>query len=439
MTRTPNTLLKRFLVREDGVMTVFGLFLFLLVLVVGGLAVDVANATRNRTMLQIAADSVAHAALIVRESGTEAEAIEAALALAAQVLPPSFHGDAILPEDIVFGRWDADSRTFTAQPGSYWAVQVDAERAAERLNPVATFLLSFIGVNSWDINTRAVFEAYYPTCMLEGLVGEEEVDLTSNNYFSSGYCVHSNDYMEANNGNVFGTDAVVSMPDSTQVSLPSSGWDSNPGMEDAVRDGAYRLRIVDRIEEIIVGVQTPGSPHYRDYIVTSTPVVLSRSGGIDVDDWQPGRIHVVNCATAHQQLNIAAGTILTEGVLVTNCKIHFGEGVGLEDVVIASTNPLQDAINTAASMRLGVDDDCAPGGGAQILTTGGFSTPAQFEVYGSQVIARLDIQFASQSAGLYGASLISGQRVYGTANATFGFCGGGMENSFQSLYFRMVQ
>ena len=59
---------------ESGGMTVFGLYVTLIALVIGGLALDVSNAIRMRTMLQMTADSAAHAALLVRETGTVEEA-----------------------------------------------------------------------------------------------------------------------------------------------------------------------------------------------------------------------------------------------------------------------------------------------------------------------------------------------------------------------------
>ena len=46
---------------ESGGMTVFGLYITLIALVLGGLALDVSNAIRMRTMLQMTADSAAHA------------------------------------------------------------------------------------------------------------------------------------------------------------------------------------------------------------------------------------------------------------------------------------------------------------------------------------------------------------------------------------------
>ena len=86
---------------------------------------------------------------------------------------------------------------------------------------------------------------------------------------------------------------------------------------------------------------------------------------------------------------------------------------------------------------MGVDDDCGTGGGAQIVTWGGVRVAANLEMYGSQIIAAGPIDFAANAGGIQGASLVSGATIDGTSNMSFGFCGTGMEDTFQAEYFRM--
>ena len=59
---TPKPMLKTFARREEGALTAFGIFLTVTMICVGGMAIDVANAVKVRTHLQVAADSAAHAA-----------------------------------------------------------------------------------------------------------------------------------------------------------------------------------------------------------------------------------------------------------------------------------------------------------------------------------------------------------------------------------------
>ena len=80
-------IIHRFIRRQDGALTAFGLFLTITMICVGGLAIDVANAIMVRTHLQVAADSAAHAALVAREYKTESEAKAIAIAVAQSALP----------------------------------------------------------------------------------------------------------------------------------------------------------------------------------------------------------------------------------------------------------------------------------------------------------------------------------------------------------------
>ena len=89
--------------------------------------------------------------------------------------------------------------------------------------------------------------------------------------------------------------------------------------------------------------------------------------------------------------------------------------------------------------RIGRNDGCAPGGGAQLLTMGGVEFAAAMEIYGGQVIAKGDITFTANAYGVQGASLISGGTLSGTSNMAMGFCGGGgMEDNFEAEYFRLA-
>ena len=73
------------------------------------------------------------------------------------------------------------------------------------------------------------------------------------------------------------------------------------------------------------------------------------------------------------------------------------------------------------------------------MTLGGFSAAAGLSVFGGQILAIGDIEFAAQANGVEGASFISYNRIDSTSNMDFGFCKGrGMENAWKADYFRMV-
>ena len=423
---------------EDGGMTAFGIFLLLVTLMIGGLGLDVTNAIRERTHLQVAADSAAHAALVVRETRSASEAKAVALDVADAAMPAAFFGDVLRNEDIQFGNWDPVAQAFQVDSSSNSAVLINMERVAGRNNAVSTFFLKFAGIGSWDVRRQSVFETYIPTCFREGFVAQQEVDVTTGNTYKAGFCIHSQTHVAANNGNTYEPGVIVSMPDKRDMVIPSDGFTTNPGLQAALRDGSYQLRIVSRINEIVAGVQDPNSPHYRSYITSATPVVMDPKSTIDAQ-WVEGRIHTLDCTKPNQKVQAKSGSVQRRGVLVTNCLLQFPEAVTFEDAVIASTNTDAKSIDAAQFFTLGKDDSCASSGDGQIVTLGGVAFAQSVSFYGGQVIAAKDIDFTSDALGVEGISLVSGQRIYGTSTSLIGFCGGaGMENNFVAWYFRMA-
>ena len=292
-------ILQRFIRREDGALTALGLFLIIAMIWVGGMGLDVANAVMVKTHLQVAADSAAHAALITRSERTEAQAKAAAIQVAQASLPTNAFGDTIREEDIQFGRWDSANDQFIVIPGSNEAVMVSTQRLAMRNNAMVTYFMKFVGVWNMDVVSEAVFETYYPTCYREGFVANGRVDVQSNNVYRAGFCIHSNSHVEVNNNNLFENGVIVSMPDKANVVMPNSGWGSNPGLQNALRSGAYHVRIIQRVQDIVDGFDDLNSEYFRsDYL--NTPVQtnsISPSTNLDNSVWQPGEVHEFLCNT----------------------------------------------------------------------------------------------------------------------------------------------
>lgn len=447
MTATLPNLLLHFIRRDDGALTAFGLFLVIAMICVGGLGIDVANAIKVRTHLQVAADSAAHAALVAREYKTETEAKAIAVSVAQASLPSANFGDTINAADITFGTWDAANQVFTPDPTSKDAVLVNTQRLQSRTNGVSTYFLRFVGLNNIDVVSQSVFETYYPTCFREGFVAQERVDVQSNNTYGLGFCIHSNDHVEINNGNSF-CGAIVSMPDKTDIVVPNNDPSSNPCLGDALRSGSYSMRILDRIDDIIAGVEDPNSPYFRtDYVdinpLTGNPinrVTLNANGpGVRLADWVPGAVHELNCNSPSKKVNFGnPNDVFSKGVVVTNCIIQFAS-VELQDVIVISTNTDNEAFKASSGLKVGRDDGCAPGGGAQLVTKGGMNFPSDLQIYGGQLIAAKTISFAARPDGIEGVSIVSGDQIDGSSLINVGFCGGaGMDNNFMAEYFRMA-
>lgn len=461
-----------FVASEDGGMTAGGLIFTTIFLAVGGLAVDVSNAISQRTQLQLTADATAHAALYVRNytlTATAEEAKAAALALGQANMPPGVFGNVLSTEDIEFGVWDRDTRTFTPDETSRSAVRVWTHRTAADENEVTTYLLKFAGFDSFDVRTASIFETYKSPCDPEGFVAEIEVDIQSNNSFVDGFCIHSNDIVSINSNNYFEEGTVVSMPDSSRLDIPASGYETNDGLREALRYGAMHIRLINALREVPAAPFGTGTAAMWNYIQLATrdgqlgyltapprnvtivngrPAPSSTSAdsveaGRDLLDrngvlaLRPNAVNYVFCSSTSTQLQIRQ--TLSNVVMITNCQISFGSGGAVENGLIATLHTGASSISGASNTRIGAIDDCAVGGGAQLISLGGMNFASGVSIHGGQLIALREISFAANGDGVRGTSIISGDTVSGTSNMSMGLCGSGMEGNLSLDYFRMVQ
>ena len=428
---------RHYLNADAGGMTSFSLFLTATLLLAGGYAIDVSNLTNERTHLQMTADSAANAALVTRELDTEANARLAAIAIAEGNMPPLVYGNVINANRITFGVWNPDTRKFQAQAGSRTAVQVVARRNANNANSINTYLMHLAGVDEWNVTLASTYMTYQPTCFREGFVAVGPVDLQSNNSFTNGFCIHSNDYVSLNSNNYFEPGTVVSMPDVADLDIPNSGFRTNIGLQAALRAGSYNIRILKRIADIIATIDEPGSIYRPAYITTTATTTLTRNR-IGAADLIAGRVHYWNCGSSTSKGTIEGGTLVSNVVILATCEVTLASGVALEDAVIATSSTSDNSFSSPSGFRLGRNDNCAEGGGAQLVTTGGMSFAANLEIYGGQLLAARNIAFAARAAGIQGVAMVSGATISGTSNMAMGFCGSGMENNFKAEYFRMV-
>ena len=276
-----------------------------------------------------------------------------------------------------------------------------------------------------------------PSCFREGFVADDIVDMQSNNTFTNGFCIHSNIHVELNNDNSFADNTIVSMPDERDVVVPSGDLSSSPGLDSALRDNAYQIRILNRLPGIIADLSAGGAQYAPDYITTSiVHTVFTRN--VQPADFAANQINEVTC-TGGQRLRFLANNTFANIVVVTNCRVELGAQVVLDNVIIATTSTHVDSISSAAQLQIGRDDNCAEDGGTQLLTLGGINFPALLDVYGSQLIALGDIEFTANADGIEGASFISGGTISGTSNMSMGFCNFvGMERNFTAEYFRLA-
>lgn len=430
----------RFVRETDGGLAVWGLIMVLTICVIVGLSMDVANAYKVRSEMQVAADTAGHTALLTRLRDGKEQAITNAVNVANKNLEVSKATGAITAADIVFGTWDVNAQVFTPNPNATSAVMVTAKRNDARANGVGTFLLGFVGLKAWNVTTASVSETYRPACLREGFVADKLIDLQSNNGFYNGFCLHSNGAIEVNQNNVFESGTIVSLPNTDNLELPASGFTKNTGLLEALRENFYQIRIVDRIPEIIASLASGAATYKPDYITTSAVEsisVTSNSQTFSTADFVQGHMYYVSCS-GNKTLKVAGNVTLKKVTVMTNCAIDFGSDNILEDVVMGTTNTSDDSIKWASNFQVGKNDHCATGGGAQLLTMGGMKSAAALKAFGAQLLAKKSINFTANADGIEGASFISGDTVSGTSNMTMGLCNSGMEDNFEVDYYRLA-
>lgn len=428
--------LGKFWADQDGSATVMSLYMVLIGAVMTGLAIDFQKRQADKTHLQIAVDSVAHAALYSRETMSANEAKSNAVALLNNMLPRKNMQAAVTTADITFGTWDMENETFLANGGSRDAVRVYAGMTESRGNPTPNLILGAIGFSSFNVSAQSTYSTYYPPCFREGFVAEDVVDVQSNNFYGSGFCMHSNTYVSLNSNNTFEAGSIVSMPNLDDLDIPKSGFETNSGLSTALRSGSYRIRILDKLDNIVNGLLA-GDPEYLPSGVND--VIGNSVSGTKLEpaDFIPGRLYTQSCGGGGK-VTFQPGTYQNL-VYISNCEVKLSNGIIIEDSVFVTTNTSARSFNSPSGFQLGANDNCATGGGASLVTYGGVSIAADLEVYGGQIIASGDIDFAANANGMQGVSFVAGGSIDSTSNMSMGYCDGdGMEAAFQADYFRMV-
>lgn len=166
-----------------GAIAVLAALLLVVVFAMLAFAVDLGYITHVDTELQRTADAAALAAVMRLPDKTAA----LSAAQLAAVQNKGYEGPTLGAKDVVFGRWNRDTATFSASSSNPNAVKVICERTASDGNPLRLFFASVIGNPETDISTSAV--AMYEKGFCGPLVGIEWVsvpgDSTTDSFRSS--------------------------------------------------------------------------------------------------------------------------------------------------------------------------------------------------------------------------------------------------------------
>lgn len=116
-----------------------------------------------KSKLQMAADAGSLASAQVMSDGTanQSEAKSIAVDIASQNVP-EFEG-VVTNSDVVFGIWDADSRTFSPSTQNPNAVQVTASVDAEHGNSLELFFASVMGHGYTDLSETSIASLSTPS------------------------------------------------------------------------------------------------------------------------------------------------------------------------------------------------------------------------------------------------------------------------------------
>ena len=272
-------------------------------------------------------------------------------------------------------------------------------------------------------------------CFDEGMVSGGTIDIRSNNYFGPGFCLYADEGIWMTNGNEFAYGSLVATPDYTLLETPPAGWNSNTGLLEAFQvvklDIDVERSLLAALNDLVDDPMGSGLA----YITDPTPVAI-QDKKFDANKLRPNRLNTRLCK-ANESITIPRGFTIENLAFVTNCEIRFGQDILVQNAVVASTSTAAQAFHAPHPLRVGREDMCADGGGAQLLTLGGARFAAGLNLNGGQVVAVGELNMAAQATGM-GALLLSGDTISGTSNIAMQFCGGGMDDNLVTEWWVQI-
>lgn len=465
--------LRRLVREEDGAMSVLNIFLTVATCAIGAVALDVTHFYAARSQLQVAADLGAHSALYTRRYGdytsgnyrtlTDAQAKTAAITAVEYGLPESIYGDTIDENDIVIGSYDWDTGEITPDSANPEAAGVRTHRSGS--SAVGSLLFNIVGINSMDVSSLAVFTLGPGECNSDqGFFSQKEVQINGNNTFRPGFCIATPKFW-VRNQNTFRPGVTVMVPSLSGLDLSGSNVNThNPGLTESLQFDtmsltstlnlinndnaalpedfrshayAYSLLAQPAWSNVVTNLSDAANYHRvtitTNSAVTVTPVSLATN-----------TVHVYDCQSKNGNIvlsNSGSDNTFKNMVIITNCPVNFGGSVKLEDVVVSSTSTSKTALQAPNSMTgftIGKNDNCAPGGGAALITRGGVDLAAGPNYYGAHVRAGGNVDFQSNGVG-QGISVISGDTINTTSNGDMAVCGPGAGTLSRDVSLRLVR
>jgi len=440
-------LFSQFLRDEGGGYTIWSLTWFMLYVALGGIAVDMSDAYRNQTMLQGTADAAALAGVMSLPDATDA--VTQAVSYSTDNMDTGVNGYVLDADEVTIGTWDFATRSFTAGGATPNAVRTVTRRDGANANPLATAFLPILGVvgidaTRFNISVEAIAARNIPSCINDGMIALNRVDMRSNNDLLRLICIHGqNDGVDLQNHNYFEEGVRVSMPDLDMLPGRPNLYDMNPGLVPALVEGDLWPKDVALLPTIIGALQDLGEGYNENWPFMYQPdgkggytLPKKVTGSSLPATLQPYTVYDINC---NGQIKLPKDVLIQNVVIVANCRIHAASDFSAGNVVIASTDTGGSAsIDMAAKSNLGLEDDCAPGGGVELYTLGDVHLSAQGSWNGLRVVAGNDVKFTSNNSGIHGISVQAGNNIDFSSNNEFGLCIGNNPGPF-AWHYALVQ
>lgn len=456
-------IINEFLHEERGSYTIWSLAWFLLFTAVGGVAVDITDAFRNRTQLQLAADSAALAAVMSLDEPTE-DPVAQANTYAAANMDEAHNGDVLADVDITIGYWDYANRAFTAGATPENAVHVVTRRTIDNGNPVGMNLLrilALIGLDPfWNVTAEAIAARGSPTCHSQGLIAGNLLKMSTQNGSYEFICVHGVGGLSLTEDNYFELGVSVSTTCSDCVG-PNGVEDaiaSNEGFGEAWANGGpneplYPLNAYASADYIQALKALPDSSGYYDMLATyggnyagwhylfqpdgSAP---ARYLGTSLpEQLEPYTVYDIDCGS---KLRLPSSPIRNVAI-VADCNIDVpsSQTVDMRDVAIAvdwyPSNPSGQGIHFAAGGDIG-NTDCSDGG-IELHTNGSsIHFAASGNVQKVRISSGWDIDWAAKADGRIGIAAEAVNDIVIRSQSLFGLCGGEIFGGPQQYTYRLV-
>ena len=346
-------LLSRFAASERGAVTIQNVVLTMFFLAAGGIAIDVGNVLRMRTMMQAAADAGAFAG--AQDLPSEADARASALEYIETNMPAATYGNIAGSLDITIGTWNPNTGTFTSG-GDSNAIEVRLSRNVARGNEVGTFLMKFAGFNFWELRARAIAMTE-AGCV--GIVAQDRVTIGQDVRLNSGVCVYGR------NGMSLGQDPFVH-PDGMIGTLPPMNITTgqNPMIQESSKFTAdYSATRAQNITATINAWENYGTSGYTVSVVSKLP---------------------------------KKNSIIPYTIYVVNGNVNIGQDYTMSDVIIAARGD----INFGQDGAVRNSNDCNNGNAIGLYATGDINFGQDARLDGVDLVAGDDINIGQDVLSL---------------------------------------